>query len=69
MTQQRTAMRLAMNYLATAHPPGWRLQVCNTNASRGVLRVDWVGFNNCIRNPALRPPAPPAKPKKKFRIF
>ena len=69
MTQQRAAMRHALQYLASAHPPNWRLRLCNKNASRGPLRVDWIGFDHCIRNPALRPPPPPAKPKKRFRIL
>jgi hypothetical protein len=68
MKQQRAAMRSALNYLATAHPPSWRLQLCNKNASRGVLRVDWIGFNNCIRNQALRPPVPLNK-KRGLKVF
>jgi len=69
MTEQRAAMRRALNYLGTARPPGWRLQICNKNASRGQLRVDWVGFDNCIRNASLRPAPPPRKPKRRIRIF
>jgi len=69
MVQQRAAMRHALNYLATERPPGWRLQVCNRNASRGSLRVDWVGFDNCLRNPALKPPLGPRKARKRLRLF
>ena len=68
IAQQRAAMRRALNYLAAVRPPEWKLQLCNKNASRGGVRVDWIGFENCIRNPGLRPPAPP-KRKKKLHIF
>jgi hypothetical protein len=38
----------------TRKPPVWKIQVCNRNASRNGTRKDWVGFNRCIRNPAIR---------------
>ena len=28
-------------------------QLCNRNAGRGGYRVDWVGFEHCIRNSGL----------------
>jgi len=55
MADQRGAMNRALNYVARTRPPQWRLQLCNRNASRGGGRVDWVGFDHCIHNPALKP--------------
>lgn len=54
MERQRTAMKRALAYVASRKPSQWRVQLCNRNASRGVGRVDWVGFNHCIRNPSLK---------------
>ena len=51
---QRRAMRRALNYVADMRPPQWRVQLCNRNANRGGYRVDWVGFDHCIRNSALK---------------
>ena len=60
--KQTKAMNRALKYLKNEDPPSWRLAMCNRNASRKRNRVDWVGFNNCIRNAELRPPPPrPAK--------
>jgi hypothetical protein len=56
MAQQRSAMKRALKYVAKARPPQWRIQLCNRNASRGGNRVDWVGYDHCIRNSALRQP-------------
>ena len=58
----------ALKYVAKYQPPSWRIQLCNRNARRGTLRVDWVGFDHCVRNAALSeppPPPPPAPPRKK----
>src|SRR4051812_2641645 len=52
---QQRAMKRALGYVRNQQPPVWRVQLCNRNASRGRNRVDWVGFDNCIRNAALRP--------------
>ena len=57
MSQQRAAMKRALNFVARSRPPQWRLQLCNRNASRGGNRVDWIGFDHCIRNAALKEPA------------
>ena len=38
-------------------PAHWRVELCNRNAGKGGYRVDWVGFDHCIRNAALRPSA------------
>ena len=62
---QQKAMGHALKFVAQYEPPAWRIQLCNRNAARNGTRVDWVGFNNCIRNPDLRPP--PAKAKKRRR--
>ena len=61
--KQTKAMNRALKYLRNEDPPSWRLAMCNRNASRKRNRVDWVGFNNCIRNAELRPPPP--RPVKK----
>ena len=55
MDQQRSAMKRALAFVAKAQPPQWRIQLCNRNARRGGNRVDWVGFDHCIRNSNLRP--------------
>ena len=52
---QERAMTRALRYVKNEQPPEWRIHLCNRNASRGRNRVDWVGFDNCIRNTALRP--------------
>lgn len=53
MTSQRKAMARALSYVRDRKPPAWRVQLCNRNARRGYGRVDWVGFDHCIRNEAL----------------
>lgn len=61
IAQQRGAMKRAMGFVRKSRPPAWRIHLCNRNAARGRSRIDWVGFNNCIRNAELRPPPPPAR--------
>jgi hypothetical protein len=56
MGRQRSAMKQALVYVAKSRPPQWRVQLCNRNAGRGGYRVDWVGFEHCIRNASLREP-------------
>jgi hypothetical protein len=51
---QHKAMNAALKYVRNARPAAARIHVCNRNASRGRNRVDWIGFNNCIRNATLR---------------
>ena len=51
--QQRSAMADAARYIAAKHPPLWKIHLCNRNARRSAARVDWVGFNRCIRNKRL----------------
>lgn len=53
--RQIGAMARARGYIAHAHPPLWRIHLCNRNAHRGTANVDWVGFDNCIRNTTLTP--------------
>ena len=62
--QQEREMQRALRYVKKTSPPAWKIQLCNRNSSRNGTRKDWRGFNNCIRNPALRPP-PPAKRKRR----
>ena len=63
MKTQSKAMKRALNYVRKTQPPPWRVQLCNRNAGRQRVRVDWVGFDNCIRNATLRPiPASAMKP-------
>lgn len=55
MERQRSAMGKSLKYVAKYRPPQWRIQLCNRNARRTKARVDWIGFNHCVRNEALRP--------------
>ena len=57
--RQLTAMESALSYVDRKSPPAARVHACNRNASRGRNRVDWIGFNNCIRNRALQPSVQP----------
>src|SRR3954470_3949559 len=52
---QQRAMKRALKFVRKEQPPVWRVQLCNRNAGRQRYRVDWVGFDNCIRNTVLRP--------------
>jgi hypothetical protein len=67
MQKQRRAMKRALKYVRKSRPAAWRIQVCNRNAARGRVRVDWIGFDNCIRNADLRRP-PPAALKRRNRV-
>jgi len=68
MGQQRRAMKDARKFVAKTNPPLWRIHQCNRNAARSSERMDWVGFNNCIRNPGLRfSPPVQRRPTKKRR--
>ena len=55
--RQKKAMDRGLKYLKGERVPAWKVRLCNRNASRGGTRKDWVGFDNCLRNPALRPPS------------
>ena len=67
MDKQQQAMKHALKYVQKYQPANWRVQLCNHNAARKRYRVDWVGFNNCIRNTTLRP-LPPSPLKKRSRL-
>ena len=54
MVQQERAMKRSLEFVRKARPASWRIHQCNRNASRSRYRVDWVGFDNCIRNASLR---------------
>ena len=51
---QLRAMKRARSYVARRKPPLWRIHQCNRNAARAGARVDWIGFDNCIRNAKLK---------------
>jgi hypothetical protein len=61
MVMQNGAMTRSLKYVRKRQPPSWRVEQCNRNAARKRQRVDWVGFENCIRNPVLRGPVPMAR--------
>jgi len=65
----KVAMRKALKYVAKYKPPQWRVEQCNRNASRGKSRVDWIGFNQCVRNETLlySPPSKKSASAKKTR--
>jgi hypothetical protein len=66
IADQSRAMKRALKYVQKYQPPPWRIQACNKNASRGSGRMDWVGFDNCVRNAAVRPlPVRPAKKRSR----
>lgn len=54
--RQLRAMASTHRLMAKSRQPIWRIHLCNHNAARSPVRIDWVGFNNCIRNTRLRPP-------------
>ena len=54
IARQRTAMSSALTYVAKTKPAQKLIHLCNRNASRGGGRVDWVGYDHCIRNPKLK---------------
>jgi hypothetical protein len=55
INDQQRAMKRSLKFVRKQQPPVWRVQLCNRNAARQRFRVDWVGFENCIRNATLRP--------------
>ena len=66
MAMQRRAMKSALSFVETRHPPHWKVQLCNRNASRGRVSMDWVGYDHCIHNASLRA-APDRRVKKRRR--
>lgn len=69
MSQQKKAMKRALKYVKNEQPPTWRIELCNRNASRKGRRVDWIGFNNCVRNAVFRPPTVRSLKKPPRRII
>ena len=67
MSQQKKAMKRALKFVKKERLPSWRIEMCNRNASKSRSRVDWVGFNNCVRNAELRAP-PPRTVKRPRRV-
>jgi len=67
MSAQQSAMKKSLKYVSKYRPPEWRVHLCNKNAKKSRSRIDWGGFDHCVRNEALRPPPPPAQPHKKLR--
>ena len=65
ISRQQRAMKSSLGYVKKYQPPAWQVKVCNRNSSRDGTRKDWIGFNNCIRNPEIRPP--PTKKQKRRR--
>jgi hypothetical protein len=53
ITAQERAMNRALSYVRKQRPAQPTIHLCNRNASRGRLRIDWIGFDNCIRNTSL----------------
>jgi hypothetical protein len=51
---QTRAMHRALDYVHRHHPAPARIHLCNRNASLGRSRIDWIGFDNCIRNVSLK---------------
>jgi hypothetical protein len=47
-------MKRARSYVAKRKPAPSQIHQCNRNAARAGARVDWIGFDNCIRNRKLR---------------
>lgn len=50
MKLQQRSMNHALNFIHAARAPTSRIHRCNRNASRGRSRIDWVGFDRCVRN-------------------
>ena len=56
IARQQQSMQSALAFVSSSRPPIWRVQLCNRNASRARNKVDWVGFDACIRNKRLKKP-------------
>jgi hypothetical protein len=67
MDQQKNAMNRALKFVRKKDPPNWRIQLCNRNAGKRGPRIDWIGFDNCIRNVSLMPLPPKPLPRSKKR--
>ena len=67
MDAQKRSMNRALKYVRKENPPQWKVELCNKNAGRKRDRVDWIGFNNCIRNQILRPQSSNRPPRHSVR--
>ena len=64
MHRQTAAMKRSLKHVKKYRVAAWKVQVCNRNASRSGTRKDWIGFNNCIRNPVFGPPTARAQARR-----
>ena len=55
IARQEIAMRQALAFVGQRQTSVRKVELCNRNAARRNRGVDWVGFNNCIRNPKIKP--------------
>jgi hypothetical protein len=55
IARQEIAMRQALAFVGQRQTSVRKVELCNRNAARRGRGVDWVGFNNCIRNPKVKP--------------
>jgi len=67
MDRQKDAMNRSLKFVRKKDPPTCRIQLCNRNAGRNGPTVDWIGFDNCIRNVRLTQPPPPPPPPQRSR--
>lgn len=67
ITKQERAMKRSLRYVRIKAVPVWKIRVCNLNSGRGGTRKDWVGFNNCIRDAAIRPLRPVTKRRLRWK--
>ncbi len=54
--RQWRSMQNAFAFMRTKRPPVWKIEQCNRNAAKQRSRIDWIGFDNCIRNPKVKAP-------------
>lgn len=60
--KQKRAHKRALSYVKRWKPPAWKVQLCNHRSTqRRSGRVDWIAYNNCIRNPKVRRPSSVAR--------
>ena len=53
--KQKRAMKKALAYTKKYDPPDWKIHLCNRRAvQRRSGRIDWISYNNCIRNPDVQ---------------
>ena len=55
IARQEIAMRQALFFVGQRQTSVRKVELCNRNAARRNRGVDWVGFNNCVRNPKVKP--------------